>query len=164
MRSTLEQPVTGAATRWMWRTISSWAPTLLLALALEAPARADTPAPPCRRELDRVVCEAGAFDVLTKRCVDFRTSAERCDVNLGLSDARSRDLDQALRACEAARAVPPPEPPPSRLPIVTYALGSTGALAVATALAFQGASDTVRITVGVVGIGSLAAGLILAAR
>lgn len=96
--------------------------------------------------------------------MDFRTEGQKCDVNLSLADARARDLDTALRACEAARAVPPPEPPPSRLPIVTYALGSTGALALATALAFQGASDTVRLTVGVVGIGSLAAGLVLAAR
>lgn len=133
-------------------------------MAPAARARAETPAPPCRRENDRVVCEAAAFDVLTRRCVDFRTEGQKCDVNLSLADARARDLDTALRACEAARAVPPPEPPPSRLPIVTYALGSTGALALATALAFQGASDTVRLTVGVVGIGSLAAGLVLAAR
>lgn len=110
-------------------------------------------------------CDGAAFKVLTDKCIDFRARAEACELRLPILDGRAKELEQALRACEAPRPVSVTPTPPSASslrPFATFALGALGTGAIAAGVAFPGGSDASRLGLGVAGALALAGGVVLA--
>lgn len=136
-------------------TLSIWQTT-----SLAAPARADEP--PCRKDGDRVSCSADGFKVLTDLVVQHRSRADKCELQLKDAQADTADMTTALHACQAAlAAVPPPKPPPSATkPLLGYAAGVVGTMALVVALAVD-MPPTARAVVGATGIAGLGVGVVL---
>lgn len=125
----------------------------LLAVAQEAP---------CRREGDRVSCDASGFKTLTDACTQFKADAKTC--SLRLEDAR-KDIEATgfkLGACQAAlAAVPPLEPPRSATrQLLGYGTGIASTVILLTALVapLPGAA---KFTLGGVAVVGLGGGVIL---
>lgn len=117
---------------------------------------------PCRREGDRVSCEASGFKLLTDSCTQFKADAKARA--LRLEDAK-KDITAAefkLGACQAAlAAVPPPEPPRSATrQLLGYGTGIAATVVLLTALVAP-LPDAARFALGGVAVVGLGGGVIL---
>jgi len=135
--------------------------SLLLVLTLASPARAETQEPPCRKEADRVSCDAVAFKVLTDSCVQAKADAKTCSLRLADAAKDAEAMQVELGACQAAlAAVPPPPPPPSATkPLIGYGVGIASTVLLLTSI-LAPLPDTARLAVGGAGLIGLGAGVV----
>lgn len=112
---------------------------------------------PCRREGDRVTCDAGSFKLLTDSCTQFKADAKTCALRLEDAKKDIAATEFKLGACQAAlAAVPPPEPPRSATRQLSgYGIGiaSTALVLSSVLLPVPNAARFALVGVGVVGLG-----------
>ena len=109
-----------------------------LALAVALWSTVATADPACRREGDRVTCAEAGFVALVQAQVDTSAALDRC------------------------LAAPPAVRPSSPAPLIGYAVGVLGAVAVGVASALLLRSpDVAQVGLGVVGLVGVAVGAVL---
>lgn len=144
---------------------------LLVAVSLVAPARADDA---CRREPDgRVTCTGPGFGALVDVAQVARADAARCGVERDSCRAQLGRVQLELDSCDAEPVVelpvPPPVPPPAAqsrvLPLVGFAVGVVGALAVGAVASstLRAGLDVSPVGLGIAGVAAVAVGAVLVA-
>lgn len=146
-------------------SILVWGLVALIVLGFTASVASAAEPPPCRNtgseENPTVTCDRRGFDVLVKKLIDTKASADTLKLRLDAAEKTNAETKTALGACLSRPEPTPPAPPSARRAVAPVVLGVVGAAILTTSVAID-IGSTGRVAGAVVGLAAIGVGVVLA--
>lgn len=146
-------------------SILVWGLVALIVLGFTASVASAAEPPPCRNtgseENPTVTCDRRGFDVLVKKLIDTKASADSLKIQLDAAEKSGLETKAALDACLSRPEPTPPTPPSAQRALAPVILSAVGAAILTTSVAID-IGATGRVTGAVVGLAAIGVGVVLA--